>query len=778
MRLLDVKTGRLEEFPASNIPKYAILSHTWGDDEVTYLDLFQYHNASLLPFRLNPFAGSTSPESKPSYNKVRHARQQAEKDGYFIWADTCCIDKSSSAELSEAINSMYRWYANAAICYAYLEDAPEGFPHKQVEDVVDDLTDLTGRRFVSSRWFSRGWTLQELLAPRRVTFFGGKEWRVIGTKETLADWIVLATGVDREALLDPSQLRKISVARRMSWASNRVTTRIEDVAYCLLGIFGVNMPLLYGEGENAFIRLQEEIMKFSDDQSLFAWKSTAHGAKSKAYGIFARSPKAFEESSKIVPISSGRMTSPFIMTNRGLQIDLPMLAFESDYLDEAGDKEYLGILDCQYEDDFSTCLAITLKQTQTPRVYVRMEGEECSLRKVTPQMEAKARSTTLFIPRDYGLMTRAYMNCQVQCESLKEHGYNLVKVLRPTSQSKSRWNPETQVMRIEASDESGSQEFLPHATFIFRNRGSGTGFAVRLDLRDAEDVACTRISRLRRQAHDYAFFHQHVLADHLNASKGFADSISLLNWNRPERLAVAPRATSRRSGATSGTPPLANLPHGRPALVKEPGKSLYSRSTADSSESEISMSSSIFRTESTKLVTRKLAFASGSMSQSRLSSPGSYGEATGATASSRFNAKKIPLQDSPDPEGDETERMAELLLTNHQRLESYCTSFEDGFAERRVVLKLPRDKAWTSWTLSESQFKKMLTRFNDDWYRILEMDAEKATPRHFIEHHDILEDGSQQRVDISAKLDRQDVFGQKLHVLTVGMDLVRAFEMG
>jgi hypothetical protein len=790
MRLLNVKTGQLEEFPASTVPKYAVLSHTWGIEEVTYLDLYQYQNASLLPFRLGTLTGST-PESKPSYSKIRHARRQAEQDGIeYLWADTCCIDKSSSAELSEAINSMYRWYANAAICYAYLEDAPSTFPHKQVEDVVDDLTDLTGRRFISCRWFSRGWTLQELLAPRKVTFYGGKGWRLLGTKETLADWIVLATGVDRETLLDPSQLRKISVARRMSWASNRVTTRVEDVAYCLLGIFGVNMPLLYGEGENAFIRLQEEIMKFSDDQSLFAWKATPRGSKSKAYGIFARSPKVFEDSSRIVPISSGRMTSPFLMTNRGLQIDLPMLPFESDYLDEAGDKEFLGILDCQFEDDFSTCLAITLKQTQTPRVFVRLEGEECSLRKVTPQMAAKAVSETLFIPRDYGLMIRAYMNCQVQCESLKEHGYTLVKVLRPKSQSRSRWNPETQVMRIEASDESGSQEFLPHATFVFRNRRSGTGFAVRLDLKDAEGATCTRISRLRHQSHDYAFFHQHVLASYLNASKGFAGSVALLNGTLPPRPTASSRAAFSRSSNISSKPPPTKSPSSRSGLINDTGFDLTSRSTADS-ESDLSMSSSMLSIEDSKsnVFTPATSRTSTSSSlTSRVSNPGSRADASGGTVIPHFNLTKLTMHDSSDEDGNHEEyldRMKQLIATNSNVLRSYCTTFQQKFgsdpgsnAERKVVLKLPKDNMWKSWTVGESQFKKMLGQFNDDWYTILEKDAEKSVPMQYVDHLEDMEDGSQQRMSISARLNRQDIFGQKLHVLTVEMDIVRHFEMG
>ena len=788
MRLLNVKSGALEEFSAATIPKYAILSHTWGDDEVTFLDLYQHQNAGALPFKL-PFATSTSPETKPSYNKIRHARRQAESDGLeFLWADTCCIDKSSSAELSEAINSMFRYYSQAAICYAYLQDAPDGFPHKQVEDAVDDLTDLTGRRFVSCRWFSRGWTLQELIAPRKVHFYGGWNWRYLGTKETLSDWIVLATGIDKETLLDASQLRRISIARRMSWAANRNSTRVEDIAYCLLGIFGVNMPLLYGEGENAFIRLQEEIMKFSDDQSLFAWRARPEGQKSAAFGIFARSPKQFEDSSTIVPLNSGRPTSPFIMTNRGLQIDLPLLPLESEYLEEAGDKEYLGILDCQYEDDFSTCLAITLKQTQTHRVFIRLEGEDSSLIRVTPQMASKAIAQTLFIPRHYELMTRAYMNCQVQCGSLKDFGYSLVKVLRPKSNSKSRWNPETQVMRIEAADDYSSQEFLPHATFIFRNRAVGSGFAIRLDLKNVDGVVRTRISRLRQQAHDYAFFHQDVLASYLNASKGFAGSVSLLSGSLPDKPPRGPsRAQSTRSGVSAvlAPPSRSKRPATEFTWVKgSPEDLLQGRSTADSSESDLSMSASMLSIEESRPGASRLASSRSNtdLSMSRVSNPGSRSDASGSTVLSRYDIKKQSLHESTDDDDDrdDAEKIEELLSTRKDVLESYCETFQPTHAtkqSRQVVLRLPKDKIWKSWTVQESQFKKMLAAFSDDWNKILERDAEKSDLKTYSAHYTSLDDGSQQRLEVSASVKRQDVFGQKLHVLTVAMDMVTAFEV-
>jgi hypothetical protein len=244
MRLIHGETLKLVEFNDNNIPPYAILSHTWGLEEVTFQDM-----SMDLP---NEARQSLSSGVKgASYKKIEYCCAQATKDGLeYSWVDTCGIDKSSSSELSEAINSMFRWYSNAAVCYAYLSDV-----HLITEEISP------------SRWFTRGWTLQELIAPRNVKFFTSN-WELIGTKESLSSSIASITGIDVETLLDPSSLSSASVARKLSWAAERQTTRTEDVAYCLMGIFDVNMPLLYGEGEKAFIRLQEEIIKENDDQSL------------------------------------------------------------------------------------------------------------------------------------------------------------------------------------------------------------------------------------------------------------------------------------------------------------------------------------------------------------------------------------------------------------------------------------------------------------------------------------------------------------------------------
>ncbi|KAI6138370.1 hypothetical protein BKA82DRAFT_58501, partial [Pisolithus tinctorius] len=182
----------------------------------------------------------------------------AVKDGYeWLWIDTCCIDKRSSSELSEAINSMFRWYRDAQVCYAYLND-------------VDESDIPTGRDY---HWFpdgSCGWTLQELIAPKQVEYFN-EDWVSIGNKQDLASRLQRITGIPAKVLRVGLAAKRLCVAQIMSWGAEWETTRLEDRAYSLIGLFGVNMPMLYGEVKKAFQRLQWEIIRVSNDQSIFAW---------------------------------------------------------------------------------------------------------------------------------------------------------------------------------------------------------------------------------------------------------------------------------------------------------------------------------------------------------------------------------------------------------------------------------------------------------------------------------------------------------------------------
>ncbi|TVY34372.1 Vegetative incompatibility protein HET-E-1, partial [Lachnellula subtilissima] len=244
MRLLQHNNDgnfSLTEFFESNIPEYAILSHRWGAEEVTFKDLMD----------------GTS-KSKAGYGKIQFCGRQAKHNGLqYFWVDTCCIDKSNSTELAEAINSMFRWYRDATKCYVYLPDVSQ--PHSGSADMSNEPWESTFRK---SEWFTRGWTLQELIAPASVDFFS-KEGELLGNKASLERHICEITGIPVSALRG-SPLSDFSVAERFSWAASRETFRQEDKAYSLLGTFNVNMPLIYSEGkEKAMQRLREEIEKAS-----------------------------------------------------------------------------------------------------------------------------------------------------------------------------------------------------------------------------------------------------------------------------------------------------------------------------------------------------------------------------------------------------------------------------------------------------------------------------------------------------------------------------------
>jgi len=333
MRLLNSKTIELKEF-LGNFPEYAILSHTWGDQEVLFQDIGNKSKARTMK----------------GYSKIKGCCAQALKDGFeYVWIDTCCINKESSSELSEAINSMYAWYQKSQICYAYIVDVPS-----------DEDPNSQSSSFAKSRWFTRGWTLQELLAPSHVIFYGSN-WEEIGTKASLQEVISATTGVDGSVLLS-NHAGEISIAKRMSWASKRETTREEDRAYSLMGIFGVNMPTIYGEGGNAFIRLQHEIMKLSDDQTIFVW--VGHG---RERGLLAHSPAEFIHSGDVKAVDDAN-SSEYSMTNKGLCIRLPLrpVGHENDI--------FLAKLNCQPGDSRGS-LAIYLKKEKGQQ-YARIHPEK------------------------------------------------------------------------------------------------------------------------------------------------------------------------------------------------------------------------------------------------------------------------------------------------------------------------------------------------------------------------------------------------------------------
>jgi hypothetical protein len=334
MRLINVENFEVEEFFDSAIPEYAILSHTWGEEEVTFQDWQD-------PLRR---------QRKRGYQKIFRACEQASKDRFsYLWIDTNCINKDSSAELTEAINSMYTWYERAIVCYVYLDDLPPGSEETQLP---------------RCRWFRRGWTLQELLAPRRVVFYN-QLWNEFGDKSYLAGFLEDITGIRKEYLLQDAGLHRATIAERMSWAASRETSRVEDHAYSLMGIFDVNMPLLYGEGTKAFSRLQEEIAKHTGDQTILTWMVPST-PQDRFVGCFAPSSKAFRDTREFVPL----LGDEFTVTNIGLRIHMFLLFAGGGLYTVAG-------LAATAKSQYSTRACILLATAQNTRggdVYFRVNS--------------------------------------------------------------------------------------------------------------------------------------------------------------------------------------------------------------------------------------------------------------------------------------------------------------------------------------------------------------------------------------------------------------------
>lgn len=384
MRLLNAKTRRLEEFHGDAIPSYAILSHTWGQEEVTFQDMAREGHKQKLGYRKIEGCCQAAAEQRISY----------------VWVDSCCIDKSSSAELSEAINSMFKWYEASKVCFIYLEDVPTGLDPFSPESA-----------FRKSRWWTRGWTLQELLAPQHSIFFDST-WERVFTLEldqNLFKKIVLPvrvedvvkrpqhrsedriqtiieqirysllteiTGIPGVVLTKELPLSKVSAACKFSWASQRMTTRIEDKAYCLMGLLGVNMPLLYGEGDKAFVRLQEAVISNSDDISLLAWGYNLAWEAVEELGydkVLARSPTAFRGYPKSNHQHIRRPPKTHsTVTGHGLHIELPLL------LINARKRVWIGIieeiLDETFGDTISVALVLRQKSAQDTHIFERARG--------------------------------------------------------------------------------------------------------------------------------------------------------------------------------------------------------------------------------------------------------------------------------------------------------------------------------------------------------------------------------------------------------------------
>lgn len=453
MRLLNVRTLKLEYYEDwETVPPYAILSHVWEYQEVLFEDLQDVTDSQDiqdLQSRLNDLehrimgadaqltsrwrwrwrwwsrdeqvekkdSDETQPENpqlrrakqKKGWSKIEGCCREAAKYGLFhVWIDTCCICKTSSSELSESINSMFAWYRDARLCIAYLGDVPGR----------DDVA-ATDSGFDLSKWFTRGWTLQELIAPREVLFYR-RDWSFMGLRSSLANRITGITGIAEDILSDHilENVGRFSVAARLAWAAWRKTSREEDRAYALMGLFGVNMPTIYGEGQKAaFLRLQNEIFRSSADHSIFAWRDiawmmdddsgsvsgptvtlhTIPGDSSSqtytrplyrspihtAWDLFAPSPDAFASPHLIhsVPYvnmdlnlnDSSRINtlSKYSMTSHGMRVQLLLELIQKH---ESGRLVFLAHLACKVQDGKNT-VAIYLVSEQ-PGHFLRLSPKE------------------------------------------------------------------------------------------------------------------------------------------------------------------------------------------------------------------------------------------------------------------------------------------------------------------------------------------------------------------------------------------------------------------
>ncbi|KAK0623854.1 heterokaryon incompatibility protein-domain-containing protein [Immersiella caudata] len=403
MRLLHAKSFELKTFIGNDTPPYAILSHAWGEEEVLFEDVCQGLKEATI--------------QKLGWTKVQYTCIQAVADGYeYAWIDTCCIDKSSSAELSEAINSMFKWYVEAEVCYAYLEDVVADVEVEEFRNLGSSSSLRT--QISESRWFTRGWTLQELIAPRDVRFYT-ISWQYVASRNKNASFTSLieeVTGVPASVLDRPpccrnpnvqqmwrgrsctncsrdtsspvlAALNQHSISERMSWAAVRQTTRPEDQAYCLFGLFGVNMPLLYGEGDRAFRRLQEEIIRISNDQSILAFTNLEADLEEN---LLALSPYSFRSTNAtLVPPALQGQDGLFSMAFTSKYIEIRMMIcpceVKRDYESYVGrNGRYLGILSCGTGSDLLARPAILLQSLDSAtKTFYRVKNHV--LLTVTPQ---------------------------------------------------------------------------------------------------------------------------------------------------------------------------------------------------------------------------------------------------------------------------------------------------------------------------------------------------------------------------------------------------------
>jgi hypothetical protein len=516
MRLIHCNSLQFEEFFNKNIPRYAILSHTWGNEEVSFAEFTLYPAVPII---------------KQGIQKILFTCEQALRDELeYAWVDTCCIDKASSSDVSESINSMFNWYRDAHTCYVYLSDVSKSSFEKD---------------FPACRWFKRGWTLQELLAPRDAMFYD-RAWDELGTRSEHIDKISEITMIDREVLITPTcgkgveiRLESFCVAKRMSWASCRETSRAEDIAYCLLGIFGINMPVLYGEGQRAFVRLQEEIIRTIDDDSVLAWSldaATRHpvGIESNSVPaeteislsgspILANSPADFGDCGDFE--YAAERDAAFGMTNGGLQIQLPLVPVSAMFPGISvntrnGYDSCIGLLSCTTGTN-SGLLGIILltvgkygSSTHMIRTHILSDDEPCFTVVVGPRVAAQSflQNVTIIRERESLKPRNSLLGCRQiimnQSKAFLETGYHVrsgtglnIAENRHTFGYNLVWDPVALVLSIE-----GQHITKDLLSFCFRPQWSTPGPSFTIFMRTATKRAIVRKGASFTKEDKHAFY--------------------------------------------------------------------------------------------------------------------------------------------------------------------------------------------------------------------------------------------------------------------------------
>ncbi|KAI0185607.1 hypothetical protein EV127DRAFT_348003 [Xylaria flabelliformis] len=326
MHILDTTTYELRSGRQSTFRQdgYAVLSHRWvGQEEITY---------DQLKDEIKGLRSNTAPARTPQLDKIFRAAETARNLGIkWIWIDSCCINYADAIEQTKSINSMLKWYSDAKLCITYLNDVQK---HEPYGDALGPKCLDSLERDGPSIWFSRGWTLQELLSPQDIRFYD-KDWNFIGTKMTLARVLEEITGIDQCYLTREKHFETACITTKMSWMAGRTTTRVEDIAYSMLGILNINMTTQYGEGLRAFKRLQQALLSMSGDECLFSWKMPDRNTRSKfIYGVgqyaaweadewslLGASPDWFKDSGNMTaecPLHVGRRLKASEMTQDGI----------------------------------------------------------------------------------------------------------------------------------------------------------------------------------------------------------------------------------------------------------------------------------------------------------------------------------------------------------------------------------------------------------------------------------------------------------------------------